>query len=173
MSAKAFTALLLLWAAVVAAPTDAAKQPRVLLAQQNGATLYGVEMIVFRSANAGPAEDWNAVPVGHGFGAATSRGGPAPQVVRVRPASEYLLGGVESRLHTSGAWRPIAHAAWIQTAANWGTQIGIPLSDIGINVPELSGMVYLERAPIYLHLGFDLKLSAAATYAIKEMRSVR
>jgi hypothetical protein len=40
-------------------------------------------------------------------------------------------------------------------------------------VPELSGMVYLERAPIYLHLGFDLHLSAGSTYTIKEMRSVR
>jgi hypothetical protein len=34
-------------------------------------------------------------------------------------------------------------------------------------------MVYLERAPIYLHLGFDVHLSAGATYTIKEMRSVR
>jgi len=174
MTAKAFTALLLLSAAVAAAPTGGALQPRALLAQQNGAVLYGVEMIVFRSASTGAAaEDWNAAPAGRGFGTPSSRGGAAPQVARVLPASDYILGGVESRLRSSGTWRPIAHAAWIQTAANWGTQIGIPLSDIGINVPELTGMVYLERAPIYLHLGFDLKLNAGATYAIKEMRSVR
>ena len=129
---------------------------------------------MFRSANTGAAEDWNAAPAGRGFGTASSRGATTPQVVRVLPASDYILGGVEETATLPAApWRPIAHAAWIQTAANWGTQIGIPLSDIGINVPELSGMVYLERAPIYLHLGFDLKLSAGATYAIKEMRSVR
>ena len=54
-----------------------------------------------------------------------------------------------------------------------GLARGIALADVGINVPGLSGMVYLERAPIYLHLGFDVHLSSGATYTIKEMRSVQ
>ena len=86
---------------------------------------------------------------------------------------DYRLGTLEATLRANGAWRPIAHAAWIQTAPNWGSHAGIPLADVGINAPGLSGMVYLERAPIYVHLGFDVHLSAGATYTIKEMRSVR
>lgn len=143
------------------------------LAQQNGAPLYGVEIIVFRSSSVSGGEDWEAVPPGRGFGSNAARGGAVPQVLRVLAASDYRLGTIEATLRTSGAWRPIAHAAWIQTAANWGTHTGIALADVGINVPELSGMIYLERAPIYLHLGFDLHLSAGSTYTIKEMRSVR
>lgn len=155
-----------------ASPAAAASVPR-RLAQQNSAPLYGVEIIVFRSSSVSGGEDWEAAPPGRGFGSSATRGGAAPQVVRVLAASDYRLSTIEATLRASGAWRPIAHAAWIQTAANWGTHSGIALADVGINVPELSGMVYLERAPIYLHLGFDLHLSAGATYTIKEMRSVR
>jgi hypothetical protein len=135
--------------------------------------LYGVEIIVFRNSSVGGSEDWAAEPPGRGFGSSATRGGPAPQVLRVLAASDYRLGTIEATLKASGAWRPIAHAAWIQTAANWGAHSGIALADVGINVPELSGMIYLERAPIYLHLGFDVHLSAGTTYTIKEMRSVR
>jgi len=61
----------------------------------------------------------------------------------------------------------------VQSAANWGTHIGIALSDLGINSPGLSGTVYLERAT-YLHLGMDLSLNAGGIdYTIKEMRSVK
>ncbi len=159
----------LLMAGLAAAAPAAAPAPGA----QQAAPLYGVEMIVFRAASIGATEDWSAVPVARGFGSSANRGGPTPLVLRVLPASDYRLGAVESALRTSGAWRPIAHAAWIQSAANWGTHVGIPLSDLGIDVPGLSGMVYLERAPIYLHLGFDVTLDAGATYTIKDMRSVR
>jgi hypothetical protein len=146
--------------------------PLPLPAQQSGATQYAVELIVFRATTVGAAEDWNAVPPGRGFGNESTRGG-TPQVVRVLPAADYRLASVEATLRTSGAWRPIAHAAWVQTAANWGTHIGIALSDLGVNAPGLSGTVYLERAT-YLHLGLDLSLSSAgAIYTIKEMRSVK
>lgn len=144
------------------------------VAQQSGATLYGVEIIVFRSSSVTATEDWDAQPAGRGFGSSAARGGASAQVVRVLAADDYRLNSVEATLKTSGAWRPVAHAAWIQTAANWGTHAGIALADVGINVPGLTGMVYLERAPIYLHLGFDVHLSQGATsYTIREMRSVR
>ncbi len=148
------------------------------LAQQSGATLYGVEIIVFRAASVVATEDWDAVPPGRGFGSSTARGGASAgsataQVLRVLAPSDYRLNTIEATLKSSGAWRPLAHAAWIQTAASWGTHAGIALTDVGINLPGLTGMVYLERAPIYLHLGFDVHLSQGATYTIREMRSVR
>jgi hypothetical protein len=151
----------------------AARAPAHTVAQQSGATLYGVELIVFRATSVNAGEDWEAVPPGRGFGGTATRGGATAQRLRVLAPSDYRLGTVEATLRTSGAWHPVAHAAWIQTAANWGTHVGIALSDVGINVPGMSGTVYLERAPIYLHLGFDVHLTAGATYSIKEMRSVR
>jgi len=161
-------------AAAVSAAASASAAPAALrLAQQSGATLYGVEVIVFRTSSVNSVEDWDAVPPGRGFGSSAGRGGGTPQVLRVLTPADYRLGTLEATLKTSGAWHPVAHAAWIQTAANWGTHAGIALSDVGINVPGLSGTVYLERAPIYLHLGFDVRLSAGASYAIREMRSVR
>jgi hypothetical protein len=159
----------LLAAAVTVA--DAANAHR--LAQQSSASAYIVEVIIFRASSVPSNEDWDALPPGRGFGSASSRGGPTPQVLKVLPATDYRLDAVEQSLKTSGAWHPIAHAAWVQTAANWGTQAGIDLGSIGINSPALSGMVYLERAPIYMHLGFEVHLSAGATYTIREMRSVR
>jgi hypothetical protein len=170
---------LLAFAIIATAGAAATESPATIrtaapaLAQQSAATLYGVEVIVFRASSVNAAEDWDAVPPGRGFGSSANRGGANPQVLRVLTPSDYRLGTIEATLKASGAWRPVAHAAWIQTAANWGTHAGIALADVGINVADLTGMVYLERAPIYLHLGFDVHLSAGATYTIKEMRSVR
>ena len=176
-AAGALAALLALAAlaapAAVAEPSAAARPAPPTLAQQSGAPLYAVELIVFRASSVSTGEDWDAVPPGRGFGGTATRGGPTAQVLRVLAPSDYRLGPLETTLKTSGVWRPVAHAAWIQTAANWGSHAGIALSDVGINVPGLSGLVYLERAPIYMHLGFDVHLTAAATYSIKEMRSVR
>jgi len=155
----------LLWLALIAVPWPAA-------AQQPGA-LYEVEIVVFRAASPGASEDWNAPASGRGFGNDSNRASATPpQVLRVLPPGDYRLAGVESGLRASGAWRPIAHAAWIQSAASWGTHIGIPLSDLGVNVPDLSGVIYLERST-YLHLGATLTLGGAANYTIDEMRSVK
>lgn len=146
--------------------------PKLAAAQQAGGSLYMVELIVFRTTSVSGNEDWSAVPTGRGFGNESTRGG-TPQVVRILAPGDYRLAPVEATLRTSGAWRPIAHAAWVQSAANWGTHIGIALSDLGINSPGLSGTVYLERAT-YLHLGVDLSLNAGGIdYTIKEMRSVK
>jgi hypothetical protein len=140
-------------------------------AQQPGTALYEVEMVVFRASNIGAPEDWSITPSGRGFGNESTRGGSS-QLLRVLPPSDYKLGAVETGLRSSGAWRPIAHTAWIQTAANWGTHVGIALADLGINTPGLSGMVYLERGT-YLHLGMNLTLSGDASFVINEMRSVK
>jgi hypothetical protein len=160
-------------ATALLAAASAGQPPAQTVAQQNTAAVYGVEVIVFRVVSPAQGEDWDAVPVGRGFGSSATRGGASPQVLKVLTAADYRLGAIEATLKSSGAWRPVAHAAWVQTAANWGTHAGIALADVGINVPGLSGMVYLERAPIYLHLGFDVRLTGSATYTIREMRSVR
>jgi hypothetical protein len=140
-------------------------------AQQSSPT-YIVEIVVFRDSSVGSGEDWDAPPAARGFGNESTRAG-SPQVLRVLPPSDYRLASVEATLRNAGAWRPIAHAAWVQTAASWGTHIGIALSDLGISSPGLSGSVYLERAT-YLHLGVDLRLSGGGlTYAIDEMRSIK
>ena len=145
---------------------------RPAAAQQAGGSLYMVELIVFRATSVSGNEDWSAAPTGRGFGNESTRGG-TPQVVRILAPGDYRLATVEATLRTSGAWRPVAHAAWVQSAANWGTHIGIALSDLGINSPGLSGTVYLERAT-YLHLGMDLSLNTGGIdYSIKEMRSVK
>lgn len=163
---KAVSALYCLLAVAAMAP------PSPATAQQPS-PLYEVEIVVFRASNVGASEDWSAPASGRGFGSEGNRANAtAPQLLRVLPPTDYRLAGVESGLRVSGAWRPIAHAAWIQTAASWGTHAGMALSDLGINVPELSGMVYLERST-YLHLGVTLTLSGAVTYTINEMRSVK
>jgi hypothetical protein len=145
---------------------------RPIGAEPASSPLYIVEMIVFRDSSVGANEDFSAVPPGRGFGNESTRGG-SPQVVRVLAPSDYRLASVEATLRTSGSWHPVAHAAWVQTAANWGTHIGLALSELGINAPGLSGEVFLERAT-YLHLGFDVALSSGGvTYTIKEMRSVK
>jgi hypothetical protein len=160
--------LLLPLALLSAGPSRAAAAPA-----SAASPLYGVEIIIFRASSPGADEDWGANLSGRGFGSAANKGGAAPAIVKILAPSDYHMNALESALKSSGAWRPIAHAAWIQTAANWGTHTGFALSDLGMNVPGLSGTVYLERAPIYLHLGFDLQLQAGANYAIKEMRSVK
>jgi hypothetical protein len=169
-------AIAALWAGLVlvsANPCALAASPASRATAQAASPLYGVEIIIFRASSPGADEDWNAPIPGRGFGGTANRGGTVPTVTRILPPSEYHMNSLESSLRASGAWRPIAHAAWIQTAANWGTHTGFALSDLGINVPGLTGSVYLERAPIYIHLGFDVQYEAGANYTIKEMRSVK
>ena len=137
------------------------------------AMLYDVEMVVFRVSSVGPAEDWSIAPTARGFGNLITQGATAPEVVRILPASAYRLDGIVRGLRLSGEWRPIAHAAWVQTAPPWGTHIGVPLSEVGVDVPGLTGNVYLERARLYLHLGFDVSLQDGATYSLDEMHNVR
>lgn len=138
-----------------------------------GTPLYDVEIVVFRSLSAPPLEDWSVAPNPRGFGSPTAQTGAAPQVVRILGPSDYRLSGVVDGLRRSGAWRPIAHAAWIQNAPNWGSHVGIPLNLVGVSVPGLSGLVFLERAPLYLHLGFDVTLQDGQSYTIDEMHNVR
>lgn len=170
----ALLALLLATAAVPAAqPTATALAGSASGAAAAGAQLYQVEMVVFRATFVGTTEDWSSVPYGHNFGTPIGSNAPSPQDVHTLAPSDYRLDGVVRGLRNSGSWRPIAHVAWVQTAPPWGSHTGVPLSQLGVDVPGLSGTAYLERAPQYLHLGFDVTLDAGAPYRIDEMRNVR
>lgn len=149
-------------AGAAAAGDDAAQAP-----------LYQVEVVVFRAAYTANDEDWNSMPQGRGFGTPLGSGAQAAQMVHTLAPSDYRLDGVVRGLARSGSWRPIAHVAWVQTAPPWGSDTGIPLAQVGVDAPGLTGTVYLERAPLYLHLGFDVTLNAGAPYRIDEMRNIR
>jgi hypothetical protein len=145
-----------------------------------GQTVYNVELVVFAAA-AGPAlrEDWTAggarTPRG-GDGGETSGGGAVVgRFVGALPAAQYRLGDVKARLEASGAWRPIAHAAWSQSASSWGSRAGFTLPQLGVRVPGLSGTVFLERGT-FLHLGMALKYSPGdgrGAYNLTEIRRVK
>lgn len=122
--------------------------------------VYNIEMIVFRAAGAvGGPENWSdeAGSGARSIAGDESGGGGGSQVghfVSDLPASAWQLGELESRLR-AGGYVPVAHAAWSQTPSSWGTRAGFPLQRLGINVPGLSGTVYLERGQ-FLHLGMSL-----------------
>jgi len=95
----------------------------------------------------------------------------------------WQLGELESRLRASGVYVPVAHTAWSQTASSWGTRAGFTVQKLGIEVPGLSGTVFLERGQ-WLHLGMSLTYAMAAPpqglgaapdtpFTINESRRVR
>lgn len=146
--------------------------------QTTQSPLYRVEILVFRVIG-GPdsAEDWEASATRSARGSTADGGerGGAVQVGRLvgrLPAAELQLGELRARLAASGAYEPLVHAGWTQTASSWGSRAGFRLDQLGIDVPGLSGLVYLERGT-YLHLGFALRYSAGATYALNETRRVK
>jgi hypothetical protein len=119
---------------------------------------YYVEIIVFRALVAlGSPEDWNAelnmAPTVSGGEAQTGTG--VGHLVRIVPPSVYKLDPVWTKLRNSEDYHPVVQAAWIQTASDWGTHAGFNLSQLGIHIPGLHGMVYLERG-VYLHLGLNI-----------------
>jgi hypothetical protein len=103
--------------------------------------------------------------------------------VALLPPSAYQLGGLEERLRASGSYVPVAHVAWSQTASAWGTRAGFPLARLGVDVPGLTGNVFLERGQ-FLHLGLSLSWMMTAppaglgagpgtTFTLNETRRVR
>ena len=56
---------------------------------------------------------------------------------------------------------PVAHVAWSQTASSWGTRAGFAVQRLGIDVPGLTGNVFLERGQ-FLHLGMTLTYAMSA-----------
>jgi len=159
------------------APAARAADPAVAAAPAStpaaDAPLYQVEMVIFRATLVGDQEDWSSVLPGRGFGTPLGSGAEMPQMVHTLSPADFRLDGVVRGLARSGSWRPVAHVAWVQTAPPWGSHTGVPLSQLGVDAPGLTGTVYLEHSQHYLQLGFDVTLDAGAPYHIDEMRNVR
>jgi hypothetical protein len=174
-------------AAVTAQPTTAAAPSAAPTAPAANAPAYDVEIVIFRAKVAlGQPENWAAETTAAATitgGEASSGSGPVGKLLQLLPASDYRLTPIAARLQSSAAYLPVAHAAWVQTASAWGTRAGFSLQSLGVDVPGLSGVVFLERGE-FLHLGMTLDytmqhpppgLDAApgTTFVMNETRRVR
>jgi hypothetical protein len=129
------------------------------VSQEAASPTYNIELVVFRATSAqGGGENWSAETGSTNSIAGDEASSGSSQVghfVGVIPGSSYQLTDLEGKLRASGAYVPVAHVAWSQTASAWGTRAGFTLQKLGIDAPGLSGTVYLERG-MYLHLGMTL-----------------
>src|SRR6185312_5860488 len=120
---------------------------------------YNIELIVFRATTAqGGGEDWSAESAASDntvAGAESGSGSSVGHFVSALPTSQFQLTDIENKLRASAGYQPLAHVAWSQTASAWGTRAGFPVQKLGIDVPGLSGTVFLERGQ-FLHLGVAL-----------------
>ncbi len=167
------------------------------VSQDANATTYNIEVIVFRAnSTVGAPENWSleagandsivAGAEGNPDTAQSSQSSSSSQVghfVAVLPATGFQLNDIENRLKSSGAYTPVAHIAWSQTASAWGTRAGFPIQRLGADVPGLSGTVFLERGQ-YLHLGMSLSYASPSppggigaapgtTFVMNQSRRVR
>jgi hypothetical protein len=126
---------------------------------------YNIELIVFRATTAqGGGEDWSAESAASDntvAGAESGSGSSVGHFVSALPTSQFQLTDIENKLRASAGYQPLAHVAWSQTASAWGTRAGFPVQKLGIDVPGLSGTVFLERGQ-YLHLGMTLSYAIPA-----------
>jgi hypothetical protein len=171
-----------------AAPAQAAPPAQTPPATQpHSGPAYDIEIVIFRAKVAlGQPENWAAETTAAATvagGEAASGSGPVGKLLAVLPASDYRLTDTVARLQTSGTYAPVAHAAWVQTASAWGTHAGFPLDSLGINVPGLTGVIFLERGE-FLHLGMTLSYTIqdppaglnappGTTFVMNETRRVR
>ena len=158
------TALLALLLGVRVPAAEEPPAPGAAPAQPAGSGVYNIEIIVFRATSAlGPPEDWSAEAGARNIAGEETASGAAQigHFVAALPSSAWQLGELESRLRASGVYVPVAHAAWSQTASSWGTRAGFTLQKLGVEVPGLSGSVFLERGQ-WLHLGMALTYAMSA-----------
>jgi hypothetical protein len=165
---SAILSALLALLALLAAP--------VVSAQSVGASVYNVEVIIFRMSGPREGESGVAPPrTASGESTAGSAGGvtQAARFVSMLPAARLQLTGARQRLATAG-YRVLAHTGWAQTASSWGSRSGLPLERLGIAVPGLSGSFFLERGAL-LHLGMNLRYvtETGAVHPLSEIRRVR
>jgi hypothetical protein len=133
---------------------------------------YQVEIIVFQALGSTGAEDLSAPAEGRGFSGIYESSDPPPKVLRTLTAAQLQMGGLASRLRSSGNYKVIVHAGWVQTATAWNRHSGLPLAMAGVDVPGLAGAVYLERGQL-LHLGFNLTYDNGHTYTLSELRRIK
>ena len=126
---------------------------------------YHVEIIVFRANSAqGGSENWSSEDRSDttiGEEAPSSGSSQVGHFISALAPADFQLTDLETKLRSSGAYVPVAHVAWAQTASAWGTKAGFPVQKLGIDVPGLNGTVYLERGQ-YLHLGMALNYAISS-----------
>jgi hypothetical protein len=155
--------MFLMLCAAAAGAADSTTPPR---------TLYRVEVVIFRNNNAPPAgaEDYAAPPEGRGFELNTRSPGAPPTVVRLLDPADLHMTNIARQLAGNMGTTLLAHAGWIQTPSVYRHHVGLPLDQLGINVPGLGGAIFLERGEL-LHVGAQLQwTSGGATYALSELR---
>jgi hypothetical protein len=134
------------------------------LSQDAPTPAYQIEMIIFRANSAqGGSENWSAEGSADNIVGEESSSGSSQvgRFISVLAPTQFQLNDIETKLRSSGAYVPVAHVAWSQTASAWGTRAGFPVQKLGIDVPGLTGTVYLERGQ-YLHLGMALSYAIAS-----------
>jgi hypothetical protein len=164
MTIRAFAAALVA-ALLVAFPATSQNAPAPAAAPAAAqATVYNIEVVIFRANQAlGGPENWSAQAAREigtdGETADNSR--RVGRFVASLPSTSWQLTPLEAKLRSSGLYSPVAHVAWQQTASDWGTRAGFTLERLGVDVPGLSGTVFLERGQ-YLHLGMSLAYAPAS-----------
>src|ERR1700742_1443335 len=90
------------------------------VSQEAASPSYNIELVVFRAPSAqGITENWSAeagssnIVVGEEASSGSSQVG---RFVGMIPSGSYQLTDIESKLRSSGAYVPIAHVAWSQSA---------------------------------------------------------
>jgi hypothetical protein len=159
----------------------------VAQSQEAPGPTYNIELIVFRATTAqGGGEDWSAESAASDntvAGAESGSGSSVGHFVSALPTSQFQLTDIENKLRASAGYQPLAHVAWSQTASAWGTRAGFPVQKLGIDVPGLSGTVFLERGQ-YLHLGVALNYAeseppgglgagAGTTFTMNQSRRIK
>jgi len=137
---------------------------------------YNIEIVVFRATSAqGGVENWAGEAGSANTIAGDEVSSGSSQVghfVAMIPSSAYQLSEIEGRLRASGAYVPVAHTAWSQTASAWGTRAGFPIQRLGVDVPGLSGPVFLERGHYPPPPG-GLGAASGTTFIINQSRRIR
>ncbi len=143
-----------------------------------GPSVYNVELIVFRTtATLGSPENWSvetaqapvvptgadgetAAPVSEAAAGGAAGQAPSGRFVRALTPAEFQLADLEARIRASGNYVSVAHVGWAQTASPWGTHESMSLQQLGLDNPQLSGTVTLERGQ-FLHLGLMMNMTIA------------
>src|SRR5271170_112503 len=137
-----------------------------------GSGLYQVEVIIFANHAGNFGEDLSRPAEGRNFNGVFDSTDPPPKVVKILDVSQMQLGGIAARMQSSGSFEVLAHAGWVQSATGWNRHAGLPLDQVGIEVPGLGGMLYLERGQL-LHFGLNLTYGTDPVNALAEMRLIK
>ncbi|MBM4216512.1 MAG: hypothetical protein FJ178_01465 [Gammaproteobacteria bacterium] len=141
-------------------------------AQGTSASTYHVEVIIFRTSGAREGEP-GAAPLRAASGDAASGVAQVARYLGPLPAAKLQLSGARQKLAASG-YRVLAHTGWTQTASNWGSRNGLPVDQLTLEVPGLSGSFLLERGSL-LHFGMNLRYTpeGGAAQQMNELRRIR